>query len=97
MEHKKQLECVYPIKASVIGACSAKSIKALNWKLCRGETGVLYQHDPRHVDVLIESLGLEKGNKVQTPMPFARKLIRTISGVSGLICWIRLRILSLWK
>ena len=28
---------------------------------------ILYQHDPRHVDVLIESLGLENGNPVQTP------------------------------
>ena len=28
----------------------------------------LYQHDPRHVDVLVESLGLENGNTVQTPI-----------------------------
>ena len=29
---------------------------------------MLYQHDPRHVDVLVESLGLENGNTVQTPI-----------------------------
>ena len=32
-----------------------------------GETGILHQHDPRHVDVLVESLGLENGNTVKTP------------------------------
>ena len=29
---------------------------------------MLYQHDPRHVDVLCEILGLENGNTVQTPI-----------------------------
>ena len=28
----------------------------------------MYHHDPRHVDVLLESLGLENGNTVQTPI-----------------------------
>ena len=27
----------------------------------------MYQHDPRHVDVLVKDLGLEHGNFVQTP------------------------------
>ena len=31
------------------------------------ETGILFQHDPRHVDVLVGSLGLVTGNTVQTP------------------------------
>ena len=57
-----------PVKASVIGAVSTKSIKALNRRICWGETGILYQHDPRHVDVLVESLGLENGNTVQNPV-----------------------------
>ena len=26
----------------------------------------MYQHDPRHVDVLVKDLGLEHGNSVQT-------------------------------
>ena len=32
------------------------------------ERGMLYQHDPRHVDVLFESLKLENGTTVQTPI-----------------------------
>ena len=67
LELKNQLESVYPIKASIVGACSTKSIKALNRKRCWRETGILHQHDVRHVDVLVESLGLENGNTVQTP------------------------------
>ena len=59
LELKKQLESVYPIKASIIGAGSAKSIKALSRRVCWGETGILYQHDPQHTGFLIESLGLE--------------------------------------
>ena len=27
----------------------------------------MYQHDPRHVDVLVKDPGLERGNSVQTP------------------------------
>ena len=40
---------------------SAESVNML-------ERGIQYQHDPRHVDVLVESLGLENGNTVQTPI-----------------------------
>ena len=65
-EPKKQMESVYPIKASIIGASSTESINALNRRICWGETMILYQHDPRHLDVLVESLGLENGNTVQT-------------------------------
>ena len=67
-ELKKQLESVYPIKATTIGTGSTKSIKALNRRICWRERGRLYQHDPPHVDVLVESLGLENGNMVQTPI-----------------------------
>ena len=27
----------------------------------------MYQHDPRHIDVLVKDLGLGNGNSVQTP------------------------------
>ena len=37
-------------------AGSTTSTKALNWRICWGETGILYQHDPRHVDVLVEMM-----------------------------------------
>ena len=39
----------------------------MNRRLRWGERGVVYQHDPRHVDVLVKELGLEHGNSVQTP------------------------------
>ena len=55
-----------PIKASIIGAGSAKSTKALNRRIRWGETGILYQHEPRHVYVLVGNLRLENGNTVQT-------------------------------
>ena len=68
LDLKKQLESVYPFKASIIGAGSTQSIKAPNRRKCCGERGILYQDDPRHVDVLVASLGLENGNTVQTPL-----------------------------
>ena len=52
-ELKKQLQRVFPIKASIIGAGSTKSIKAVNRRICWRETGILYQHDP---DTLMFSL-----------------------------------------
>ena len=55
------------IKASILGARAAKSIKALNRRIRWGETGILYQHGPRHVDVPVERLELENCNTVQTP------------------------------
>ena len=55
VELKKRLESAYPIKASMIGASSAKSTKALNRRVRLGERGMVYQHDPRHVDILVES------------------------------------------
>ena len=41
LELNKQLESVCPIKTSIIGAGSAKSIKSLNRRKCWGETGIL--------------------------------------------------------
>ena len=68
LEIKKQLKSIHPIKVSIIGASSEKSIKALNRRICWGERGILYQHDPRRVDVFVANLGLVKGNAVQTPL-----------------------------
>ena len=53
LELKKQLGSVYPTKASIIGTGATKSICALNRGICLGETRILHQHDPRHVDVLV--------------------------------------------
>ena len=36
-------------------------------RVAEGRSGVVYQHDPRHVHVLVKDLGLERGNSVQTP------------------------------
>ena len=66
LELKKWLESVYPIKANIIWRGSAR-IKVLNRRIRWGETGIVYQNDLRHVDVLVESLELENGNTVQTP------------------------------
>ena len=64
---KLKMTSVYPIKAKVISYGSSKSIKTLNRRLHWGKRGIMYQHDPRHVDVLVKDLGLEHGNSVQTP------------------------------
>ena len=58
---------VYPIKAKNISYGSSESIKALNRRLHWRKRGIVYQHDPRHADVLVKDLGLEHGNSVQTP------------------------------
>ena len=57
---------VYLIKTKVIFYGSTESIKALNRRLHNGKIGLVYQHDPRHVDVLVKDLGLDHGNSVQT-------------------------------
>ena len=67
MEFENKMTSVYPIKAKIIGHGSSKSIKTLNRRLHWGQEGIVYQHDPRHVDVLVEDFGLEHGNSVQTP------------------------------
>ena len=66
-EVKRKMKEAYPIKAKTISYGSSESIKTLNRRLHWGERGIMYQHDPRHVDVLVKDLGLEHGNSVQTP------------------------------
>ena len=65
-EFKSKMEGVYPIKAKIISHGSPGSIKAPNRRLHCGKRGIVYQHGPRHVDVLVKELGLERGNTVQT-------------------------------
>ena len=76
LELKRQLDSV----SSIIGAGSAKSIKALIRRTRWRETGKLYQHDSRHVDVLVESLGLENGNTVQAPTVDVVKDVNPVCG-----------------
>ena len=67
MEFERKMTSVYPTKAKITSYGSPKSIKTLNWRLHWGKRGIVYQHDPRHVDVLVKDPGLEHGNSVQTP------------------------------
>ena len=59
--------CIQPKRASS-GQVRQRAFKALNRRICWGKTGILDQLDPRHVDVLVESRGLENENTVQTPI-----------------------------
>ena len=67
MEFEGKMASVYPIKAKIISYGSPKSIKTLSRRLHWGKRGIVCQHDPRHVDVLVKNLGLELGIAVQTP------------------------------
>ena len=67
MEFENKMTSVSSIKAKIIGHGSSKSIKTQVRRLHWGQKGIVYQHDPRHVDVLVEDFGLEHGNSVQTP------------------------------
>ena len=67
IEIERKMINVYPIKAKIISYWSSKSIKTINRWLHWGERGIIYQHDPRHVDVLVNDHGLEHVNSVQTP------------------------------
>ena len=54
-------------KTKAISDRSTESINTLNRRLHWGRRGVVHQHDPRHVDVLVKGLGLERGTSLQTP------------------------------
>ena len=67
MEFERKVTSVYPIKANINSYGSPKSIKTLSRRLHWGKRGIVYQHDPRHFDVLVKDHGLEHCNSVQTP------------------------------
>ena len=58
---KQRRTCTHSKRAS-LGEVRQTNIKALNRTICCGETVTLHQHDPRHIDVLVASLGLESLN-----------------------------------
>ena len=58
---------VDPMKTEIISYGSPKNIKTLNRSLHWGKRGIVHQHDPRHVDVLVKDFGFEHGNSVLTP------------------------------
>ena len=54
--------------AKLISFGSTESIEALKLKVAlENKRGIVYQHDPRHVDVLVKDLGIEQDNAVRTP------------------------------
>ena len=57
---------VCAIKTKFISYGPTESIKAWSRKVRWGKRGIVYEHDPRHVHVLLKGLGLEQGNSVQT-------------------------------
>ena len=67
VEFERKMTSVYTIKAKIISYGSPKIIKTLNRRLHWRTRGIVYQHDRRHVDVLVKDLGLEHGNSVQKP------------------------------
>ena len=64
------LEQKYQVKTQVLGPDEgqSKQIKILNrvvtWD---GSKGLIYEADPRHVEILIKQLGLEQSKTVTTP------------------------------
>ena len=66
-EFENKMTVVHTFKAKVIGYGSSESIKTLNGRLRWRRRGIVNQHDPRHVDVLVKDLRLGNGNSVQTP------------------------------
>ena len=70
MESERNMTKVHSIKAKVIGHGSLKSVETLNKRLHWREPGIVYQHDPRHVDVIVKESGLGRGNSAPTPATF---------------------------
>ena len=63
LELKKQLESVYPIKASIIGCRFDKRHQSVESENMLGrDRDIGISTTSRHVDVLVESLGLENGD-----------------------------------
>ena len=67
MEIERKMTSVYPIKGKIISYGSPKSIKTLNRRLHWGKRGIVYQDDPRHVDLLVKDLGIEHGRHWRQP------------------------------
>ena len=70
IESERKVMRVHSIKAKVIGHGSLKSVRTLNNRLRWREQGIVYQHDPRHVDVIVKESGLGRDNSAWTPATF---------------------------
>ena len=70
IESERKMMRVHSIIAKVIGHGSLKSVKTLNKRLRWREQGIVYQHDPRHIDVIVNESRLGRGNSARTPATF---------------------------
>ena len=61
-EFESKMRGVFSHRSKIISHGSPESIKALNRRLHWGKRGIVCQHDPRHVDVLVKGLELERRN-----------------------------------
>ena len=63
------LEGKFEISTDIIGPekNDKKEIKVLNRIIAYEEGGITYEPDPRHAELIIKQLGLEKSNSVITP------------------------------
>ena len=67
---EEQLKSKYQIKTQVLGpdADQAREIKILNRIISwQGSKGIIYEADPRHVEIILEQLGLKDSKEVITP------------------------------
>ena len=64
-EHKNQIAGVHHQKNHHQSWVN-RTHQCIKQKIALGNRGLVYQYDPRHVDVLVKDLGLEYGNAVQT-------------------------------
>ena len=66
---KQQIERKYELKTQVLGPGKEdfQEVKVLNRILRWANSGVTYEADPRHAELIIKDLSLEKAKSVTTP------------------------------
>ena len=66
---QKIVEAAFEISTTVIGpeATDKKQVKVLNRTITYTGTGIEYEPDPRHAEIIVKDLGLEACNSVVTP------------------------------
>eukprot|EP00973_Karenia_brevis_P081866 11349902-Karenia_brevis.AAC.1 len=63
------LDTTFEIKTKIVGpeARDEKQLKILNRIITYRDSGIDYEPDPRHAEIIIEQLGLKEGKEVSTP------------------------------
>ena len=70
IEFERKMTKVQSIEARVIGHGSFEEHKKLNRRLREREQGVVCQHNPRRIDMIVKDFRLELGNYAQTSSEF---------------------------